>query len=306
MKKYLINRLMFLVVLSILAVGCASTDSAKKIKAFSDATVLTTQNTINAFDVVERKYYDSQVAKITANYDTDGFNPNSIERFLEPPQIEARIQVLNGLQKYSEKLSVIMGNEQLDEFDEETRKLGESLTKVNNSFAKNNILSAAPFDSNQIQIFTTAVNALGRWFIEHKREEGVKKSVGEMQGNVGIICELFAKDIGTVGQTGLREQLWRSYSDIMKAQDAFILQNKDTLDPIAKRDEIKYLASLVIDQKKADETLKSVQKALEQLKETHSKLNEAFSDNTIEIDNLIKQLKDEGRRIKKFYESLEK
>ncbi len=308
MKKYLINRLMFLVVLSILAVGCASTDSAKKIKAFSDATILTTQNTINAFDMVERNYYDSQVARIAVNYDKDGFNPKSIEQFLTPSQIEARILVLKGLQKYSEKLSVIMGNEQVDEFDEQTRELGESLTKI----TENDIFSDFAIDSNQVQILTTAVNAFGRWFIEHKRQEGVQKSVEEMQEYVGNICELFAKDIGTVdptggrGNTGLREQLWRSYSDIMKSQDAFILHNKDTLEPVSRRNEIKYLVSLVIEQKKTDETLKSVQKALGQLKETHSKLHEAFSENSLEIDNLIKQLKDEGKRIRKFYKSLER
>ncbi len=308
MKNKLFNRLIVFIALSILAVGCVSTDSAKKIKAFSDATVLTTKNTVNAFDMVERSYFDVQVARIVANYDNDGFNPKSLKRFLSPVEIEARTKVLKGLQKYSEKLSLIMGNQQLDEFDKQTKDLGESLTKINN----NNALEGMNIDPKQIQIFTTAVNTLGHWFIEHKREVGVKKSVKNMQIFVDSICSLLSKDIGSVDPetgiplTGLRQVLWNSYSQNMQEVDSFIQHNKAKLDPVVMRNEIKVLASLVIDQKNADETLKGVQKALGKLKEAHNKLNEVFSENTIEIDNLIKQLKDEGKRIKKFYESLEK
>lgn len=295
----------------ILFIGCATQDAGKRIAAFSEATNLTTQNIANAFDMVERSYYEVQVLRSVVNYDVRGFQPNSIQPFLEPEELEARLRVLKGLQQYSEKLALIMGNSQLSAFDKQTKNFGESLATINRDLVKK-LLSKTSADDNQIQIFTTAINALGRWFIEYKRQKGVKEVIQSMHGTICEICDLLIKDIGVspaekdVPATGLRAQLWNQYDLSAELQDKFIQQNICSLDPISKRNEIKQLATLVSEQMKADATLKSMRDAISKLKETHGKLNEAFSKETIEIDNLITQLISEGERIKNFYESLAK
>lgn len=299
-----------LLVVVLIVVACASQDAAVRIAAFSEATTVTIQNTATAFDMVEQNYYQMQVSRMVAKYDQLGFNPLSIERFLDPEDLEARLLVLRGLQQYSEKLAMVMGNEQLTEFDEETRELGASLATLNEDIVEHKILSKSVVDAGQIKIFTTAVNALGTWFIEYKRQKGAKKIIAEMDKRVGDISDMLIQDVGSSPAesggraTGLRAQLWNQYNESMRLQDKFIRDNKDRLDPISRRNEIKQLAYLFSQQKQADATLKSIQSAIGKLRETHGKLHEAFGKNTIEVDNLIAQLKSEGRRISEYYKSL--
>ena len=302
----------FMAVLSVFVlVACVASGADKKIAAFSNATTQTTQNVTTAFDMVERNYYEMQVARIVNKYDTQGFNPSSIERFLKPDELAARITVMKGLQQYAEKLSLIMGNFQTSEFDKQTKNLGASLTTLNSTLVKEKILNKSPVSDSDIQLFATAINALGRWFIEYKRQSGVKEIVVMMNPHVERICDLLTKDIGfspfdgASDGRGLRGQLWNQYAEAMIEQDTFISKNK-ALDPITKREEIRKLAQLVPDQMQADATLKSTQSALSTLSKTHSKLMDAFEKNSPELDNLLYQMLAESQRTMDFYQGLNK
>ena len=303
MKKIQIGTVL-LIILSGLW-GCATQNAAKRIAAFSEATTLVTQNASDAFETVDRKYFDVQVARAVINYDK-GFDPHSIKPFLNPEELQVRLTVLKGLQRYSEKLSMIMGNEQLDKFDKQTQDLGASLTSINEDLVKKQILKVQPVDANEIRVFTTSVNTLGRWFIDYKRTKDVKVVIGDMQEPVSHICDLLIKDIGmTRDDPGLRNQLWNQYEQSMTAQDEFIQHSN--LDPLSKRDEIKALIQLAVEQKQADATFEGIETSLEKFKEAHAKLMEAFNERTsIEIDNLIAQLTAEGERVKDFYDRLDR
>lgn len=295
-------------------VGCASQHATERIIAFSEANKLAMQNIATAFDTVERKHYEMQVSRIVNDPESFQCDPSkrTVGHFLSPDELQARLQVLEGLQKYSEKLAVIMGNEQLDEFDERTRDFGENLTKINEDLVKKNILSKATFKEGDIKVFTTAVNAIGRWFIEYKRQKGIKESVKSMQPYIDKICTLLAEDIGSSSSDtsmqpgGLRDQLWRDYDDIIDRQCNFIEHGKGKLDPIQMRSEIKVMLALEVEQKQADATLKAIQQSLDTLRETHNKIEECFGKNTIEIDSLLSDLITEGKRIKEYYDTLDK
>jgi hypothetical protein len=155
------------------------------------------------------------------------------------------------------------------------------------------------------------VNALGRWFIEYKREKGIKAEVAEMKPYLAKICELLSKDLGNppIGNKpgqGLRGQLWKDYNDIIDRQCNFIDKYKIKLNPVQARDEIKTLLNLENEQKDADSTLAAIQKSLATLKEIHGQLEECFDKNKVEIDALIKKLSDEGKRVQQYYSSLSK
>ncbi len=171
-------------------------------------------------------------------------------------------------------------------------------------------MNKAAFKEGDIKVFTTAVNAIGRWFIEYKRQKGVKESVKKMQPFVDKICALLAEDIGSspadsgVQSKGLRDQLWRDYDGIIDRQCNFIEHGKGKLDPIQMRSELKVMLALEVEQKQADATLKAIQRSLDTLRETHNKLEECFDKNTVEIDSLISDLITEGKRIKEFYDTL--
>ena len=65
------------------------------------------------------------------------------------------------------------------------------------------------------------------------------------------------------------------------------------------------MIALEVEQRKADATLKAIQKSLDTLRKTHNKIEECFDKNTVEIDNLISDLITEGKRIKEFYNTLD-
>lgn len=302
-----------LVLALVFITGCATQHATERIEAFSEANKLTIQNIAAAFDTVERKHYEMQVSRIVNDPESFQCDPSkrTIGHFLSPDELQARMHVLEGIQKYAEKLAIIMGNEQLDEFDERTRDFGKNLTKVNEDLVKKNILNKATFKEGDIKVFTTAVNAIGRWFIEYKRQKGVRESVKDMQPHIEKICVLFTEDIGSspadsgVQSDGLRDQLWRDYDGIIDRQCNFIEHGKGKLDPIQMRSEIKVMIALEVEQRQADAALKAIQQSLDTLRKTHNKIEECFDKNTVEIDNLISDLITEGKRIKEFYNTLD-
>src|SRR3970282_748365 len=131
-KMFRNNRYLLTVILVVvLFTGCATQHATERIVAFSEANKLTMQNIADAFDTVERKHYEMQVSRIVNDPESFQCDPSkrTIGHFLSPDEIQARMHVLEGIQKYAEKLAMIMGNKQVDQFDERTRDIGKNLTK---------------------------------------------------------------------------------------------------------------------------------------------------------------------------------
>jgi hypothetical protein len=282
--------------------GCVTTEVAtKRIQAFSDATTLVANNTKEAFDIAERKYFDVQVQRTVINYDRDGFQPNRFQPLFSAHSREVRDDVLNSFALYSQKLSAIMGNEQLEEFDQATKTFGEKLGGLSDSISATKTFSGSrTLEDGELKLVTTAVNAFGNWFIRVKREKGVRQAVISMDTNVAVICTALTNDLHTIRQTVANE-----YNFIMQSQDQFIQHNKDRLDPLVKRSEIHDLARLIKEARDQDATFVAINQSISKWRTVHGKLLEAFTKNTVEIDALLKQLIAEGQRVKKFYDSLD-
>jgi hypothetical protein len=281
--------------------GCASMDqnAAKKIGAFSAATDLATQNTSAAFESLDHEHFNLTIARDVAEGGWEKLDAKSIAPFLKPEDLQARILVLQGLQAYAEKLSAIMGNAQMDELDKATQDLSASLKNVDDEFVKSKFLAAAPLSSSELRIASTAINAIGHWIIEVKRERGVKASIKEMNPYVTNIVALLARDFEV-----LRRNQAKTYDEAVMAQKVFVQKNIATLDPITKRNEIKAIADLIIEANNADHTMALMQKSIMQLGETHAQLATAFDKSSVKLDKLLVDLAAEGKRVKKFYDSV--
>ncbi len=309
MKPRLKYRLFIpLVSLLMLANGCISPTVHKNVPAFANAVTLATENTKSAFDAVEQQYENVQAQRIVVNYDKQGFNPKMVAHFLDPGDLQVRIDLLDALQKYASTLSDVSGDKQLEQFDDKTRAFGTSLQNLTGTDAFKKLVSSSAASPN---IAATAVNALGRWFIERKRQQHLPELIAEMQEPVRTTAELLEADIGTPpdetgrGGHGLRDQLWNEYTQAMVQQVAFIEQNKDRMDPIAKAAAIEELPQLVKRRSLADQALKQTQATLSKLVDTHAALLRAVKSKG-DIQAECSALISEGQRIKNFYESLQK
>jgi hypothetical protein len=291
--------------LVLLAAACSSPPIAsKRIAAFSTATQTATSNVADSFEAVEQSYFRAQLATAIANFDPAvGFDPNSIKRFLSPADIEARTKVLKSLSSYARALAAATSDSRLKEFDGATKELGDSLTKFSASdgaqaLSKGALPTAAP------AALATAVNAIGRWLIEYKREKALKAVIPEMNEHVAAICTLLRQDIGELEAPGMRNQLYNQFEQEITTRNQWISQNYGELDPIERRQELTRLARLPIEQEQADAALAAVRRTLVQLEKTHAKLAQAFDENDVAIDAMIRGLAAEAKRVKGFYESI--
>jgi hypothetical protein len=73
--------------------SCISTAVHKNVPAFADAVSLATENSKFAFNAVE-----TEADRIVVNYDTKGFRPDMVKRFLEPEDLNIRLTLLDALQ----------------------------------------------------------------------------------------------------------------------------------------------------------------------------------------------------------------
>ncbi len=259
---------------------------------------------------IERVHHEVELIKTVALFDSKGFKPDSLSPFFDGQDLKIRKQVLDGLCLYSGKLSELAGNQQLDEFDSETRNLGSSLQNLNEGLVKNSLFKNASLNPSQVQVFTTAVNAVGRWIIEYKKDKSIKESITGMNGSVSEICVIFDQDFGSPtgvehkNARGLRAQQWNQYDELMMLQDKFIRDNSAKLDPIAKKLEIEKLAALPRKQKDSDAAMAEIQDSFEKLRKIHNSLSAECAGEKHDYELLLKSLIAEGKRISKFYKSV--
>jgi len=280
-KKRFLTLALGLVVLS--AFGCISPAVHKNVPQFADAVTLATENSKGAFQVVNEKYTDVEALRLVVDYDTKGFDPKKVRSLLDPEDLQVRVELLNALQEYASTLSQVSSDSKLQEFDEQTKALGDNLQHLTSTAAFQKLVRTS---HTEINIATTAINALGRWFIERKRQKELPRLIEQMQDPVKKTADLLKADIGNrpdeqgKGGSGLRAQMWNQYTEAMMQQAAFIDHNKDRLDPVTKAQEIRKLPQLVNERARADDALRQTAQSMSQLVEAHSEILRAVQGKT--------------------------
>jgi hypothetical protein len=162
----------------------------------------------------------------------------------------------------------------------------------------------------EMAAFATAVDAMGRMFIEYKRQEALKKVINDHNDDIQKICHLFSAEIGGssaakgVPPKGLRNQLWNEYTQVMTDDDLFIQKNKLRMSAMEKIEAINQLATMVQERAAADAMLTATSRALDQLGKTHSNLGEAFETQNGGLAAMIAQLQADAKSIADFYNGL--
>ena len=285
--------------------GCSVSPMSKRTAAFSTAAVATTQKTTKAYELVEGSYHDSQVAALVDAYEQDGFHPEKIQPFLSAEDMKVRTRVLEGLTKYAETLAEISSDQPLKTLDVQAAAFGKSLQTLSRNGEIKPLAKSAHISDTELNIVTTAVDALGRALIENRRRKDLPEVLQQMKEPVNQICELLEKDIGDPEKSGLRNELKNNYQTLIRKQEQFIDHNKRQMSAQEKRQEIQRLPQLVSEAQAADESLAATQKALAQLAKTHAALVESGNaKDSPGFRTLLAELIDYGQQLADFYQKL--
>jgi len=287
-------------VLCTLLGGCALSPLAKRTASFSATAAAAATDSANAYQVVEDRYYQAQVSALVISFDETGFDRTAIKPFMAPKDMQARTDILNGLQGYAELLAEVSGDQPMRDVDTQSKALSSSLKAL----SADDLNSWAP--PGDIDLAVKALNVLAKVLMEHKRSRELPEILGQMREPIQTICELLQKDIGDPKNSGLRNQLSNSYADIIRKQQQYIRLNSKSMSPADKRAEIEKLPALVSAGAKADHILATTQRELGDLSKAHTMLADTAREKNSPAFNVrLQELVEDGRQLKVISSSLE-
>jgi hypothetical protein len=288
-----------------LAAGCSVSPLARRASAFATAATAAAKDTTNAYALVEQTHHDAEVQAMVANFDTQGFDPAKIKPFMSPQDMEARTKILDGLSKYAEELAYVSGDQPMTDFDTQADAVGKSLQDLSKTDSIAAFLKSANVTDMDVNLATTAVDALGRALIERRRGRELPVLLKEMKDPIVQICALLEADIGDPEKSGLRNQLKNDYDTLKRKQIRFIHDNEATMSASDKRALIEELAKMSDDEAAGDKTLAATQAALKQLATTHTALTESGNAKDAPVfRTMLSELESDGQQLQGFYSKL--
>jgi hypothetical protein len=256
-------------ILCVLASGCSLTPLAKHAATFSKAANTVIDNSEDAYRAAIKLRHDEQVAAAVYAYDTDPhWNPyKSMAPLLTPDQLQARIQVLNGLKAYATTLVELTGNQHSNDLNTAAAGVGsnlQALSKTASTSLANAIPNMPVMDNATASEISRAVFALGEYLVHRKLEKALPKVTADMDPHIQALCNLLVRDIDI-----LRRQADVDYQSLIENQDSFIRHANPPLSQTQRRDEVGRLLDMAGQQKANDELLAELKTAIQELAETH-------------------------------------
>lgn len=204
------------------------------------------------------------------------------------PRLEPRQAALEVLASYAEALAAFARKDYQHDLDRATQRLGGSVERL---------VSHAGVSAEAKQgagILATAVNALGRAYIEHLRKAALRKAMDSAAPGVRAIAS-FVKEIN--GQAALAVGVMRD-AMISKANR---LSVSDGVARLALNERVE---GVVVESKAILAQLKQVSTAVDAVPPAHDEIRRALDrDDRPPLDKL-KSLVAEVQRLQKFYSSL--
>jgi hypothetical protein len=301
---------------SVLLIGCVK-QIRSTVPAFAQAAELTSTNVQAAFQTVNSTYNEAQTFHYAVTYNGQ-VDPSSIlTGWFSAGSMNVRLQMLQGLKQYASELNSLTGSNDVHSLNKASSAVGASLTALVKADEFKSFASKLP--SGVSDQAATAVNAIGNWLIEAKLAKDLPSLIEKMDPNIQAICTLLYEDIGSVDTdpahpsrgSGLRQQLWNDYNEIIVSQNQYILHGQcngangpiNCFSPDARLAEIEKLPALVQQRNAAEQTLLQVQVTIKQLAQAHTELVKAAQSKqhmTADLEDLIA----EAQRLSTYYNSL--
>jgi len=291
---------MTLFVGALLMCGCVSSKGPTQIKKFSDAVALTATNAKTAFETEENGYVEEEISRVALDTNILTWDPKLVHSFLRPEDIQARLDVLEVLKLYAAKLSLLVGNASTSNLDLATSKFGKAVNKIDTNLVVIGLQSKEPLTSGEINIFTTAFNAIANWIITRQEEKAAVLAIQTNRQNVADICRLLEKDLKS-----LRPQLRETFKQTLKNDNDGMIHDWPTLTTAQKREAVCNEVRLVSEMQQCDSSLAALQSAITNLAAAHSSLDQLFTTNRLKASALIDQFSAEAQRISTYYNSLQ-
>lgn len=288
--------------------GCSLSPLAEHATRFSQAANIVITHSEDAYRAANRLREKEQIAAAVYAYDKDPhWNPyTDIKPLLTPAQLDARIEVLDGLRTYADSLVQLTGKPsktETDALNSAASGVGASLKALSQTVSTDlgtavpGVSALTPAEAN---VISTAVRALGEYLQGQKIRGALPKVTQEMNQNVQTLCDLLRADV-----TALRRQADVDYTNLVETQNQFIQKEGAGLNPVQKRDEIERLISIAGQQKANDDLLQKLQDAIGKLALTHQALvSAAHGDNPEALSQRIAEAVAAGQELGNFYESL--
>lgn len=259
------------------------------------------------------------------------YDPSNAPLLLSEKDIQARLAVLAALQVYSKSLIELTGNPDSAQLDAAAKSVGGNLTSLGNDLAPSfeNVrgiaaasgttttvttvsgststtttsTAAAPLLSPEVRNgISTAVDALGQFFVTRLVEKELPAKIEAMEPHVQVFCKTLDDDIHALD--GIEQ---RDYNRILDLEKQFILQDEQSagVNPQTHRAEIMQLPAIARQQKEAHERLSALHDAINNFALTHHALAAAAQNNNPEsLKQKLGELADAGSSLGKFYSSL--
>ena len=290
--------------MALLVAGCSVSPLVKNASKFATEATAASKDATNAYLLVEQEHYNAEVERLVTDFGTAKFDLNNIQPFMPPDEMEARTRLIKGLSAYAETLAVVAGDQPLTDVDTQAEAVGKSLKDLSTSDALASMVKKAKIDATSLNAVTTAVDALGRAIINHKRSSELPALLKEAKTPIATICTLLQADIGDSEKSGLRNQLRNDYLTEIEKQEKFI-KNTSTLSPTDRQAAIKELVTLAKAARDGDKTLAATQKELADLAKTNAALAETDkSKDSPAFKTMLSELVSDGQQLRGFYEKL--
>jgi hypothetical protein len=289
-----------------LGVGGCLSPYAKHAQAFSSATNTVIDSSEDAYRGANKLRLQEQIAAAVFDYDKNpAWSPyKDYKPLLTPEQLNARIEVLDGLKAYAASLVELTSKPSgADEaaLQSAAEGIGDNLLSLNQNVATNfSSLNAPVMSTTQANVVSTAVLGLADYLRARKVKGSLPKVTQDMNPHIQELCSLLDSDIQI-----LRRQADVDYQTLLTQLDQSIRHEGNANTPYERREEVGSLIQIAQQQTGNDELLKKLQAALHSLALTHQALAAAAQGNNPEsIQAKIAELEAAGKDLGAFYSSL--
>lgn len=202
-----------LATLGLTASGCVTTNFTQPVASFqqsvssSSASIGTYFKEMNS---LERSVYFAELAgdpsKQLLAIDEEGHPTGLTGKVFSPDAVKARMNALNLLGVYAQRLADLAGSDPGAKFETNANALGDSLSKLDQTFAQLGAPGAAgkpakdPKAAAYVGPISALVGTIGKMYLNQKRDKLIEDAVNEGSPPVNKILDLLEADLNSVVQ----------------------------------------------------------------------------------------------------------